>query len=446
MIKNDTIAAISTAMQTAAVGVVRVSGNYTFNIIGKLFKASNKTGTENFLPGKLYLGEFYGGGFIDKCMCVIFKEPHSYTGEDMAEIHCHGGMQVVKGVLTAVLNNGARLAGAGEFTRRAFINGKMDLSGAEGIIEMIEASSKAELNAASKLAGGELYKKTVQYQQNLTDIISHLEVLLDYPEEDLEAINISELKSGLNNLYNNLTELVNTYSSGKMLKDGIELVICGVTNAGKSSLINRLLNYDRSIVTEIEGTTRDTIEELLEINGVKFKIVDTAGIRENAGVIESLGIERSLNAIKSAGLILYVIDPETYSSPENKIIKDKIKDKNVITVLNKSDLKTNLKIPCDIEISAKLNQNIDKLKEHIIKTVNLNNISDSLILISERHFNALQRAATNLYDCMERFEEKSFDIIAFELKEIWDILGEISGTTATEEIIDNIFAKFCLGK
>lgn len=445
MIKNDTIAAVSTAMQTAAVGIIRISGPNTFNIIKKLFKA-NKAKTEDFLPAKLYLGEFFGNGFIDKCMCVIFKAPNSYTGEDMAEIHCHGGVQVVKGILSAALNNGARLADCGEFSRRAFVNGKTDLSGAEGIIEMIEASSAGELNAAAKLAGGELFKLTVKYQQELTDIISHLEVLLDYPEEDLLINKISDFIKDIKQICKNLSSLIKTYSTGKILRDGVGLVICGVTNAGKSSLINSLLNYDRSIVTDIEGTTRDTIEETLEIDGAKFRIIDTAGIRESKDIIENLGIARTVDAIKAADLVLYIIDPQTYDSRENLLIKEHLKGKKVVTVLNKSDLKIEKKINCDIEISAKNNLNIDKLKSLIIKTVNLNKISDQLIITTERHFNALSRAEEKLQECLNSYETKPADIIAFELKQAWDILGEISGTSATEEIIDNIFSKFCLGK
>ncbi|KAI4453719.1 alcohol dehydrogenase [Holotrichia oblita] len=410
MIKNDTIAAVSTAMQTAAVGIVRISGLDAFKIIDKLFKAASKKDTGNFLPGKLYLGEFFGDGFIDKCMCVIFKEPNSYTGENMAEIHCHGGVWVVKGVLSAVLKNGARLADSGEFTRRAFVNGKMDLSGAEGIIEMIEAESTGELNAASKLALGDLFKLTLQYQKQLTDIISEVEVNLDYPEEDLAVKNILELKNETKEIFNNVKNLTDTYSAGRM------------------------------------GTTRDTIEESLEIDGIKFKIIDTAGIRENADKIEKLGIERTISAINSADLVLYLIDPETYGSVENLKIKEKLKGKKIITVLNKTDLKVPKKIPCDIEISARDNINIEKLKKLIIKTVNLGNISDRLIITTERHFNALTRAKEKLTGCVDGFEQKPYDIIAFELRQIWDVLGEITGTCATEEIINNIFSKFCLGK
>ena len=446
MIKNDTIAAVSTAMQTAAVGIIRISGLEAFKIIDKLFKAASKLSIKKFLPSKLYLGEFFGDGFTDKCMCVIFKEPSSYTGENMAEIHCHGGVQVVKGILNSVLKSGARLADNGEFTRRAFINGKVDLSGAEGIIEMINAESQGELNAASRLMMGDLFKLTVEYQGQLTDIISNLEVLLDYPEEDLLVKSILELKGEIKKISTNIKKLITTYSAGKILKEGINMVICGVTNAGKSTLINRLLNFDRAIVTDIEGTTRDTIEETLEIANVKFRITDTAGIRESVDKIEKLGIERTLNAIKAADLILYLIDPKTYNNKENLLILEKLKGKKVITILNKSDLKHEGKIPCDIEISAKNNTNIEKLKEFIIKAVNLGNLSDRLIITTERHFDVLNRASTQLDEAINNFETKPYDVLAFELKQIWDTLGEITGTTATEEIINNIFAKFCLGK
>ena len=444
MIKNDTIAAISTGMQTAAVGIIRISGKGSLKIIKELFHA--KIDTKDFKASRLYLGDFCAEGFIDKCMCAIFKAPNSYTGEDMAEIHCHGGLEVVRGVLQTVLNNGARLADCGEFTRRAFVNGKTDLSSAEGIIEMIDANSKAELIAVSKLAQGELFKKTTEYQSFLTDTISSLEVSLDYPEEDLNGKKIGDYKKELEELCDKLSSLRKTYTTGKMLRDGIELVICGVTNAGKSSLINTLLNFDRSIVTDIKGTTRDTVEEYLEIEGVKFKIIDTAGIRETFDKIESLGIERSLSAINSAGLILYVVDPETYLDSDNVKLKEKLDDKNFITVLNKTDLNLKKGIDCDIEISAKENINIDKLKQIIIEKVKLNNITDSFLITSQRHFNALNRSIDSLKNCIDNFEEKPLDIIAFELKNIWDILGEITGTSATEEIIDNIFSKFCLGK
>ena len=441
MYKNDTIAAISTALQVAAIGIVRVSGCDSFNIVNKFFKPNNKD--EKFLPNMLIYGKFCVGNFTDNCMCVKFLAPKSYTGEDMAEFHCHGGVEVVKGILNAIINSGlnVRLAENGEFTRRAFINGKFDLSRAEGVIEMITAESQAELIAASRLADGGLYNETVKFQNELTDIISNLEVLIDYPDEKVE---LNDLNKRLREIYANLQNLNDTYSVGKVLKDGINLVICGASNVGKSSLINALLNFDRAIVTEIAGTTRDTIEERLEINGVKFNIVDTAGFRESDNVIEKIGISRSKSAIKNADIILYVIEPQKVN--EDKELLKQFKNKKVITVLNKIDLKIKCDKRSDIEISAKYNKNIDKLKDLIFKTANINNIFDNLVIISLRHYNALLKAALRLGNLIENLNTLTLDIIAFEIKGVWDILGEITGTTATEEIINNIFEKFCLGK
>jgi len=441
MYKNDTIAAISTALQTAAIGIVRVSGKDSFNIVKKFFAPNKKS--EKLMPDMLVYGKFCAGTFSDNCMCVKFFAPKSYTGEDMAEFHCHGGVEVIKGILRAILNSGlnVRLAETGEFTRRAFINGKLDLSRAEGVIEMINAQSSAELSAVSKLADGRLYKDTIKFQNELTDVISHLEVLLDYPDEKVELL---DLNKKLNAVLKNLQKLRGTYAVGKVLKDGINLVICGATNVGKSSLINALLNFDRAIVTDVAGTTRDTIEERLEINGVKFNIVDTAGIRESEDVIEKMGISRSIAAIKNADIILYVIEPE--NNKKDKSLIAQFKNKKVITVLNKTDLKIKCNAAADIEISAKFNENIDKLKDLIFKTANVDNVIDGLVITSLRHFDALDKAVKRLQNLIKNLNAVTLDILAFEIKGVWDILGEITGTTATEEIINNIFDKFCLGK
>lgn len=439
---TDTIAAISTPLMTGAVGIVRISGAKSAKILDSRFHAFSGIRPPTYEPGKLYYGSFDAGEFSDRCLAVLFRAPKSYTGEDMAEIQCHGGVEVVRGVLKAVLSSGARLASPGEFTRRAFLNGKQDLSSCEGIGDMIAAESAAELAAAGRLARGDLAKAVSRMQDSLTDLISEAEVLLDYPEEDLPEKRVSEFRAPLESLHAELCDLTAGYATGRKLKEGVTAVLCGRANAGKSSLFNALLAFDRAIVTDIPGTTRDTVDGMFECKGVKVRLVDTAGVREAGDEIERQGILRSLEELENADLAILVCD-ERGLSAEDETLLSRAKGETLL-VRSKCDLGG--EIPSGaFPVSARTGENVEKLKSEIVART-IREIPSGLILTNERHYDALARAQGLAESALSGLEQKPFDALCLELRELWDALGEITGRTATEDIIDNIFKKFCLGK
>lgn len=445
MKESDTIAAIATPIGVGGVGVVRISGEAAERVLKKVFRSKN----EKYENRKMYFGVFCGKGFRDSCLAVLFRAPHSYTGEDVAEIHCHGGRTLVHAVLESVLAQGVRLADKGEFTKRAFLNGKLSLSESEGIIEMIHAESRAEINASYHLMTGELTRKVKEIQDGLTDLIASLEAALDYPEEEFDAVNTEREVRAADS---RLQTLLKTYASGKLIKDGVGVVLAGAPNAGKSSLLNALLSYDRAIVTEIAGTTRDAISESVEIDGIRFRLTDTAGIRESCDPIEKLGVQRSRQAIAEADLILYVLDTDAQNDDSEEILP-LLAEKKVIAVYNKNDRKDFKKKPpkqlhteYEMQVSAKTGDGIGALKALMAEIVKRDLISQNgLILTNERHVNALERAERLLSGLLAD-SAATPDIAVMELTSAWKILGEITGTTASEEIVDAVFSKFCLGK
>lgn len=445
MKESDTIAAIATPIGVGGVGVVRISGEAAERVLKKVFRSKN----EKYENRKMYFGVFCGKGFRDSCLAVLFRAPHSYTGEDVAEIHCHGGRTLVHAVLESVLAQGVRLADKGEFTKRAFLNGKLSLSESEGIIEMIHAESRAEINASYHLMTGELTRKVKEIQDGLTDLIASLEAALDYPEEEFDAVNTEREVRAADS---RLQTLLQTYASGKLIKDGVGVVLAGAPNAGKSSLLNALLSYDRAIVTEIAGTTRDAISESVEIDGMRFRLTDTAGIRESRDPIEKLGVQRSRQAIAEADLILYVLDTDAQNDDSEEILQ-LLAEKKVIAVYNKNDRKDFKKKPpkqlrteYEMQVSAKTGDGIGALKALMAEIVKRDLISQNgLILTNERHVNALERAERLLSGLLAD-PAATPDIAVMELTSAWQILGEITGTTASEEIVDAVFSKFCLGK
>lgn len=445
MKESDTIAAIATPIGVGGVGVVRISGEAAERVLKKVFRSKN----EKYENRKMYFGVFCGKGFRDSCLAVLFRAPHSYTGEDVAEIHCHGGRTLVHAVLESVLAQGVRLADKGEFTKRAFLNGKLSLSESEGIIEMIQAESRAEINASYHLMTGELTRKVKEIQDGLTDLIASLEAALDYPQEEFDAVNTEREVRAADS---RLQTLLQTYASGKLIKDGVGVVLAGAPNAGKSSLLNALLSYDRAIVTEIAGTTRDAISESVEIDGIRFRLTDTAGIRESRDPIEKLGVQRSRQAIAEADLILYVLDTDAQNDDSEEILP-LLAEKKVIAVYNKNDRKDFKKKPpkqlrteYEMQVSAKTGDGIGALKALMAEIVKRDLISQNgLILTNERHVNALQRAERLLSGLLAD-PAATPDIAVMELTSAWQILGEITGTTASEEIVDAVFSKFCLGK
>lgn len=432
---TDCIAAIATAHGTGGVAVIRLSGENALGLAKKMFSPVR----EKVTPNRMYAGNISGDGFTDYGFMVYFKAPHSFTGENVVEFHCHGGVQIARGILKKCLSLGARAAERGEFTKRAFLNGKLSLSSAEGMIDMINAESLALIRAGSMMYAEKLTREVKDIQNELKDVLAAIAVEIDYPEEDADGTDLKNISLKLGKIYGDTEKLAESYKSGKKIKDGVTVALCGVPNVGKSSLLNALLGYERAIVSAEEGTTRDAVEGSVEIGGVKFDLMDTAGIRERAGTVESIGIERAKAVIRSADAVLLVTDGKTdceiVSGATGKIIK----------VFNKCD---SLKPfgEYDIALSAKTGEGVDKLKNLLLETCGGEITSDKAYIVEERHYDALKRALHSLRSATEGLFGVTLDLIAVDLKDAWDALGEITGETASEEIISTVFAKFCVGK
>ena len=451
---EKTICAISTPIGNGGISIVRLSGKDSFKVLSKI---CNKK--DNYEPRKLYLTNIKAEHFSDKALVVQFTAPNSYTGEDMAEIQCHGGVTIAKGILNALIKNGAKLAEPGEFTKRAFLNGKLSLEEAEGVIDMINAESDEAVKAGYNLMSGKLFEQIKLLKDNLTTCIAEIDVSMDYPEEDIEYTASTKIKKVLENSLAKTKNLISTSKTGKQIKNGINVLIIGKPNVGKSSLLNSLLGYNRAIVTNIAGTTRDTVEESYQFNGISFNLIDTAGIHESNNVVEKMGIEKAENEIKKADIILVVLDASIGLSKDDKYILEITKRYKTLYVLNKTDLdicksvidtiksKYNAQDKV-IEISALKNNNIDKLKQKIFDTViDKKILSSQLLITNARHEEALMDAENSLTKALESLKNNlSLDLVCLDVKDAWNSLGKITGETSNEEIVDRIFEKFCLGK
>ncbi len=436
----DTIAAISTSLGAGAIGIVRMSGEQALSLALRFFSSPTVKKAEDVVPNHLGLGTFTSGTLREKCMMVYFRAPKSYTGEDMVEFQVHGGSYLVTRVLEAVLSAGARLASPGEFTRRAFMAGKLSLDEAEGIRAMISAESDAELREAYSLMSGRFHDRIEGLMQSLTEVLSTMEASLDYPEEMEDEADDSMEKAAA--VKEEMSTLLSSYDAGKLIKGGVTVAILGKTNVGKSSLLNRLLGYPRAIVSEVHGTTRDVVGESIVYQGVKLNLLDTAGIRETGDEVESIGIERSLDAAKSADVVIYV--SEAGSQTEDEEIS-KVKDvaRKVLFVNNKIDILG--KDATGINVSAKTGEGVDALLDEVLR-VTLVDSRATDALLEERHADCIRRSLRALEEGIDAFKKENTECVLVDLRESINALAEIGGGSATDKIIDDVFSRFCVGK
>lgn len=451
----STIAAISTAPGIGGIGIIRMSGKESFDILKKIFVPVSNTPEKGY---SIKYGKIYDGDeIVDEVLVSYFIAPKSYTTENMCEINSHGGMVVMKRILDLCLKNGADLAEPGEFTKRAFLNERIDLTQAEAVIDVINSKTEKEAKSSMNQLEGNLSKRIKEIRDDLISGMADIDVSIDYPEYDIEEVTNLNISDILVRNRKRLEELENSFSNGKILREGIKTAIIGRPNAGKSSLLNLLLNEERAIVTEIEGTTRDTIEEFISLGGVPFKIIDTAGIRETDDTVEKIGVQKAIDIAKDSNLIIAIFDITKKLTEEDKKILEILKDKKSIIILNKIDLN---QIGVDkkifekysnniVTISMKTQEGVPELLDMMQKLVVTEEIKNDgeLLVINSRHKALVHKAIMSL----EKAEETltmgmPVDVVAIYIKEILEKLGKITGETVTDDIISEIFSKFCLGK
>ena len=445
---STTIAAIGTALSNSGISIIRISGKDSLNIVKKIFKSGNNLRKNSIVFGKI----IYDNEFIDNVLVSYFQAPHSYTGEDVCEINCHGGTQITKQILEIVLENGARLAEPGEFSKRAFLNGKMDLSQAEAVINLINAKTQTETRIAAKNLEGNLSKKVKELREELVELMAKIEVSVDYPEYDYEEVEPTSIIELLDKKVNEINNILNTYEHGKYIKNGVNVAILGKPNVGKSSLLNNLANYDKAIVTDIPGTTRDIVEETINLGDIVLNISDTAGIRDTDDIIEKIGVEKSLKILEEMDLVIYIINGEDGISKEDFKILSKIQNKGLkyILAINKIDvasknvlngildeIKQN-ELNDPIFISVQENKGIDKLKDEIIKLFNSNDLdyAHELIITNERHKDLLKKSVDYLNDAKKEISlGQPIDIFYINEKKATEKIGEIIGAKKNEDKI-----------
>lgn len=430
----DTIIALSTPPTLSAIAIIRLSGKESKDLVKQVFTGFNK----EIKPRYMYYGILDTGKIKDDCMCVYFAAPYSYTGEDMVEINCHGSVAITESIIEYFLSKGARLAEKGEFTKKAFVNGKMDLTQSEAVIDLINAQSEAQARSAYSQLSGSLYKRISEIQKQIVTAIAKIEVSLDYPEEEIEETTKEESKQTINYIKDQLLALKNTYNSGKILREGVKIAIVGKPNVGKSKILNSLLGYERAIVTDIEGTTRDTLSESYQHKGIKFTVVDTAGIRKTDDTVEKIGVSLALKEAKECDVLLLVAEAgEQFEQIETSA--------KVIFVENKID-KFVAKKENSIKISAINNQGIDNLKEVIYQTACKDVSVGESRINNLRHLSAVERALGFIQSALDNLDFVTLDLISSDLNLAYRALGNITGITSEDEIVGEIFSKFCVGK
>ncbi len=459
---NNTIAAIATATGSGGIGIIRMSGDNCFNILKKIFVPIDKKFDWNNIKGYTikygYIINSKTNDKIEEVLVSFFKAPKSYTTENMCEINSHGGTIIERKILNECLLNGAEIAEPGEFTKRAFLNGRIDLSQAESVIDIINAKSDKEAEASFNQLQGRLSEEIEKIRDDLLDLMSDIEASIDYPEYDIEETTNEKAINSLNRIEKKLIDLEKTFDNGKLLKEGVKTVIIGKPNAGKSSLLNNILNEERAIVSDLAGTTRDTIEEFINIEGVPLKIIDTAGIRKTEDIVEKIGVDKAISLIKDADLIIAIFDSSEKLEEDDYKILELIKNKNSIILLNKCDLSresfetinyissSNKNV---LRTSMKTKKGMTELYKMISDMFNNNeiNIKDGIIITNIRHKRQIHKAIENITKTKDIINKNmTIDIVAIGIKEILEDLGEITGNNISEDIINKIFSKFCLGK
>lgn len=460
MLTDDTIAAISTALGEGGIGIVRISGDKSMNILKKVFKSAkgkdvSKLHSYSMMHG--YIVDPKTNEKIDEVIVSYMKKPSTYTREDVVEINCHGGMIAVRRVLQLTLDNGARLAEPGEFTKRAFLNGRIDLSQAEAVMDLIRAKTDESMKIALEQSEGKLSKQVEKINNKILDILAHIEAEVEFSEEDIDEVVNEKVIKDCEEVKGQMEDLLKNADKGKILREGLNVIIVGKPNVGKSSLLNALLEEKRAIVTDVPGTTRDTIEEYINIDGIPVKLIDTAGIREARNEVEKIGVERTKECIDKADLILFMIDGSREIDDEDMKIVEIAKNRDVIVIINKHDLPMNV----DIEyikktfynkpvlyVSVKTNEGISSIKEEITNFVYKGKVSVKDIYVTNiRHKKALNDAIESIENGITTIKNGyPIDMASIDIKDAYLKLGEITGKTVSEDIIDRIFTNFCIGK
>lgn len=459
MFIDDTIAAIATSPGEGGIGIIRISGADSIAIASSIFKPFYKENLLDYPNRSLVYGNIVDSDrVIDEVLIARMEGPNSYTAEDVVEINCHGGFISVKKILELVLKKGARLADPGEFTKRAFLNGRIDLSQAEAVIDIINAKTDQSHDIAQTQLEGALSQKVRSLRNMITEVLAQVEVAIDYPEEDIEFITYKELTDKTSQIQKEVVKMYETSDTGKILREGLKTAILGKPNVGKSSLMNWILGENRAIVTEIAGTTRDVIEEFVNIKGIPLKIVDTAGIRETDDIVEKIGVEKSRDHMKSSDLVLVVLDSSRELEEDDLEILDAINPKKTLVLINKIDLESRLDMDKVkeyiaeeniIHISAMENKGLESIHDKIETMVYEGRVSNKgdVMITNTRHKDAIYKAMNSINDAIKGLEDHmSYDFIGVDLKDAWDSLGFINGDTVTEDLLDTIFKNFCIGK
>lgn len=456
---TKTIAAIGTALSNSGISIIRISGKDSLNVIEKIFKTKSNLAPNTIVYGKIVDKD----RVLDSVLVSYFKAPKSFTGEDVCEINCHGGNQITREILELVLYNGAVLAEPGEFSKRAFLNGKMDLSQAEGVINLINSKTRTQSRVASCQMEGELSSKIKSLREELVELLAHIEVSIDYPEYDYDEVEPEYVKSLINKKIVEINKILDTYEQGRIIKEGINVAILGKPNVGKSSLLNRLANYEKAIVTDIPGTTRDIVEETICIGDIVLNISDTAGIRDTDDIIEKIGVEKSLKKLEEVDLVIYMFNAENKIENDDLKLLSKIQNKGIknIVLINKMDkvqksifdtfldeLKQN-GVNDILPVSVFNDDGIEELKKKISEIFNTSDLDyeHELIITNSRHKDLLKKSVDDLKIALEQLNNNlPIDIIFINLKNATKSLGEIIGTDVSLDVVHKIFEKFCLGK